>query len=170
MIIKLKTAVLLSMSMRTHLKTVRYLSSLVQTLPKSENECSTLQRKCVHQARCYHKNITSAITRSRSDSLLLGGLEETSSTFRLFHSSNHLQSQEISKVHIDKGKKCVDVYIGHLHLNIPFLWLRDHCRSDVYYNWDTNQKNVDTDLLQKDLTPLDVTLTSDNNCINIKCK
>ncbi|GFS09299.1 trimethyllysine dioxygenase, mitochondrial [Elysia marginata] len=38
----------------------------------------------------------------------------------------------------------------------PYMWLRDHCHSDRYFNHSTQQKIPDLELLQRDLTPEDV--------------
>ena len=51
---------------------------------------------------------------------------------------------------------------------IPYMWLRDHCRSKRCFNHNTQQKIPDLQLLERDLTPQSV-LADDKN-LSIKCK
>ncbi|XP_048746298.1 trimethyllysine dioxygenase, mitochondrial-like [Ostrea edulis] len=46
---------------------------------------------------------------------------------------------------------------GHYNLDLPYVWLRDHCRCDVCYNHETCQKNVDNYKLDLDIKPTLVT-------------
>ncbi|XP_061183408.1 trimethyllysine dioxygenase, mitochondrial-like [Saccostrea echinata] len=45
---------------------------------------------------------------------------------------------------------------GQFNLDLPYVWLRDHCRCDVCYNHQTCQKNVDNFDLDLDIKPTHV--------------
>lgn len=51
---------------------------------------------------------------------------------------------------------------------IPFVWLRDHCRCEVCYNAVTFQKNVDNYVLTEDLAAREVQMNGE--CLKITCK
>ncbi|GFO15317.1 trimethyllysine dioxygenase, mitochondrial [Plakobranchus ocellatus] len=51
-------------------------------------------------------------------------------------------------------------------LVIPYMWLRDHCRSKRYFNHTTQQKIPDLELLERDLTPQAV--RADSKGLSIK--
>lgn len=51
---------------------------------------------------------------------------------------------------------------------IPFVWLRDHCRCEVCYNAVTFQKNVENYVLTDDLAAREVQMNGD--CLKITCK
>ena len=44
---------------------------------------------------------------------------------------------------------------------LPYLWLRDHCRCNTCYNHSTNQKNILSQDLDHDIRPSQVTLADD---------
>lgn len=57
---------------------------------------------------------------------------------------------------------------GHYNLDLPYVWLRDHCRCDVCYNHETCQKNVDNYKLDLDIKPTLVTF--DGTVLTLECK
>ncbi|XP_059153732.1 trimethyllysine dioxygenase, mitochondrial-like isoform X1 [Physella acuta] len=82
----------------------------------------------------------------------------------LYASRHQTSAPELSAV------DCLDVTSPRGNLQVPYLWLRDHCRCPRCYNTKTFQKNVDADLLIKDLTPADVTTSRDGTVITITWK
>uniref|UniRef100_A0AC35UBM7 Trimethyllysine dioxygenase, mitochondrial n=1 Tax=Rhabditophanes sp. KR3021 TaxID=114890 RepID=A0AC35UBM7_9BILA len=65
---------------------------------------------------------------------------------------------------------------GNKTIQIPFIWLRDHCRSNKSFNWNTFQRNVDLEKLQQmakvDEVELEdkVVLESDNQILKVNWK
>lgn len=57
---------------------------------------------------------------------------------------------------ITLNKEELSVRYGHYHLDLPYVWLRDHCRCDVCYNHQTCQKNIDNFELDLDIRPTEV--------------
>ncbi|XP_005107531.1 trimethyllysine dioxygenase, mitochondrial [Aplysia californica] len=86
---------------------------------------------------------------------------------RSFHSSRHDLAQEVSKLRVNGNDECVEVTVGQQVLRIPFVWLRDHCRSERYYNHATYQKNPDAELLERDLVPDELSVTDGNSGLRI---
>lgn len=64
----------------------------------------------------------------------------------------------------------VEVSLNGNTCKIPNIWLRDHCRSDKFYNKKTHQKNVDPQLSTQDLTPSAVSYSKDMTVISIQWK
>lgn len=81
-----------------------------------------------------------------------------------------IQSTEAKhpKVTIESGN--VTVSLKDKTVEIPLLWLRDHCRCPRCYNHETCQKNVDVDLMQRDLEPTNVQVTGKEDLLVIECK
>ncbi|CAG5116383.1 unnamed protein product [Candidula unifasciata] len=86
---------------------------------------------------------------------------------RSLHSHNTNSSYQIKQ---NNAERLLEITSGSLKLRVPFIWLRDHCRSEKYYNHKTFQKNVDFDLLNKDLTPARVDYLADNLGVAITWK
>lgn len=63
--------------------------------------------------------------------------------------------------------KGLSLRLGERHVQVPLLWLRDHCRCQSCYNSSTFQKNVDTYSLDN-LALLETNVEGD--ALSIKCK
>lgn len=68
---------------------------------------------------------------------------------------------------ITLNKEELSVRYGHYHLDLPYVWLRDHCRCDVCYNHQTCQKNIDNFELDLDIRPTEVSF--DGTVLTIEC-
>ena len=86
--------------------------------------------------------------------------------------SSHTSAE--TSVKLDSGQmddhQSVVVTGGERSLVIPAVWLRDHCMSERYFNHETQQKNVDPDLLANNLKIDSVGLTGKDNSVRIACK
>lgn len=99
-----------------------------------------------------------------------------SATFSLDHSyhtsTKSYQKSEIEakhpKVKIESGNVCVSW--KDKAVQIPLLWLRDHCRCPRCYNHETFQKNVDVDLMQRDLNPANIQITEKEDLLVVEWK
>ena len=65
-----------------------------------------------------------------------------------------LQGSHSSNIELHQDR--LSLTYGEYHLELLYIWLRDHCRSPKCYNHKTNQKNVDNYSLPLDITPRDV--------------
>ncbi|XP_046577480.1 trimethyllysine dioxygenase, mitochondrial-like [Haliotis rubra] len=53
-------------------------------------------------------------------------------------------------------------------VELPYIWLRDHCRCEICYNHTTSQKNVDNYTLSDDLTPKSTQLVEDGEQLRLE--
>jgi len=122
--------------------------------------------KCVHQS--------SFSTNNSERNYLFGTVSNHSqllnTTTRRFHNSQWFKSQSKSDVIVSNDDKQVSLTFDKEIIQIPFLWLRDHCRSKKYYNSSTFQKNADPDLLEKDLVPRKCFLSESGEHLHIMWK
>uniref|UniRef100_A0A0K0DW55 Trimethyllysine dioxygenase, mitochondrial n=1 Tax=Strongyloides stercoralis TaxID=6248 RepID=A0A0K0DW55_STRER len=68
---------------------------------------------------------------------------KSSLIFRKFFSSKNILLKNINNINIFDNKKGIQLESqdGKI-IKIPFIWLRDHCKSEKSYTWKTFQKNV----------------------------
>lgn len=107
------------------------------------------------------------ITTSRHDLFSQNAADHLLS-FKLFCTSS--TSHSAAEIVSNGKERYVEIKSGTLRLTIPFIWLRDHCRSQKYYDHKTEQKKADPDLLQKDFVPAAVEYSKDKSGIVVKCK
>lgn len=95
-----------------------------------------------------------------------------STNYRQFHNRASCQCQNkiLNKTgsSIDTNQHGVLLNYGDYHLDLPYLWLRDHCRCSTCFNYETFQKNVEANPLFP--VPVPVHVEFDNRVLTIKCK
>lgn len=68
----------------------------------------------------------------------------------------------------DLAARYLKVSLNERQIEIPYIWLRDHCRCEKCYNHATFQKNVESFSLLGDLVIQDVQIQDDD--LTLKCE
>lgn len=82
-------------------------------------------------------------------------------------SSSSVSLQGSRNRDVTLNKDSLSLRYGHYHLDLPYVWLRDHCRCDVCYNHKTCQKNIDNYDLDLDISPTQVAF--DGTVLTLEC-
>lgn len=82
---------------------------------------------------------------------------------------NHKQRLQQPVVCGQSGNLSVELDLGQV-VEIPLIWLRDHCRCPLCYNYDTLQKIVDLDLVRRDLNPASIKLDEVEETLSVECE
>lgn len=62
----------------------------------------------------------------------------------------------------------VELRYGGLVMHFNYVWLRDHCRSASCYNSKTNQRNLDTGIIDLNIRPMKTRVDEEN--LFLTCK
>ncbi|KAI8770578.1 trimethyllysine dioxygenase, mitochondrial, partial [Biomphalaria glabrata] len=84
--------------------------------------------------------------------------------------SRHSHTQQQSQFSVVCNDECVQVSFADHTLKIPLIWLRDHCRSEKFYNHNTHQKIPQSGLSELDLSPAEICLVDNNSAVSITWK
>ncbi|GFO28146.1 trimethyllysine dioxygenase, mitochondrial [Plakobranchus ocellatus] len=90
------------------------------------------------------------------------------SSRKSYHTTCNLSSEPLLKLESSlQNEQTLTISACGQNMVIPAVWLRDHCRSPKYYNHDTQQKNADLNLLDRNLTIDSVDMTGNKSGVMV---
>ena len=131
-----------------------------QVLLQTRTACGTAlcSGKCKKAARRQREAVSGGNLASRANHKHTGNVAQAVQEEDGWPVVSQHDADQVLEVRLDESQVA----------RLPYVWLRDHCRSSRYFNQNTQQKIPDLQLLDRDLTPQSV--YADNKGLSIKCK